>query len=173
LWQHLKGGQMKELNKIKHRRPSLRVKFTFKNINMNSPNEEYSFTIRHENNTYTLLSCEPSLENTKDIIHELNKTNGLFKFVNVMRKKFHEAVTQGGIVQATVEHEESMLMSASALVLSMLSTRSDTTAEGIDDYVEPVKVNSNINKQYIQRRVNLGILSSGSSSSVCRSSRLK
>ncbi|KAL1289825.1 hypothetical protein HN51_058199 [Arachis hypogaea] len=149
------------------------VKFTFKNINMNNPNEEYSFTIRHENNTYTLLSCEPSLENTEDLIHELNKTNGLFKFARVMRKKFQEAVTQGGFVQTTVEHEESMLMSASAPVLSMSSARSDTTAEGINDHVEPVKVNSNINKQHIQRRVNSGILSPGSASSIRRSPRLK
>ncbi|MED6105967.1 hypothetical protein PIB30_000758 [Stylosanthes scabra] len=148
------------------------VKFTFKNINVNNPNEEYSFTIRHENNTYTLLSCEPSLGNTEQLVHELNKTNGLFKFVRVMRKKFQEAVTQEILFQTTVEHEESVLMSTSAPVLSMSSARSDTTAEGNDDRVEPVKSNTHI-KKHIQRRVKSGILSPGSASSVRQSPRLK
>ncbi|OIW00317.1 hypothetical protein TanjilG_27568 [Lupinus angustifolius] len=68
------------------------VKFTFKNINLNKPNEEYLFTICIENNNYMLLSCEPTLEGTEELIHELNNTNGLFKFVRVMRRKFQEAV---------------------------------------------------------------------------------
>ncbi|XP_027903242.1 kinetochore protein SPC25 homolog isoform X2 [Vigna unguiculata] len=71
------------------------VKFTFKNINENNPNEEFCFTIRHEDDMYTLLNCEPSLKDIDKLIHELNKTNGLFKFVRTMRRKFQEAVTQG------------------------------------------------------------------------------
>lgn len=43
----------------------------------------------------SVLSCEPSLNDIKELIHELNKTNGLFKFVRVMRKKFQEAAAQG------------------------------------------------------------------------------
>lgn len=42
-----------------------------------------------------MLNCEPSLKDTDELIHELNKTNGLFKFVRMMRKKFQEAVVQG------------------------------------------------------------------------------
>jgi len=43
----------------------------------------------------SVLSCEPSLSETKELIHELNNTNDLFKFVRAMRKKFQEAVAQG------------------------------------------------------------------------------
>lgn len=32
---------------------SLGVKFIFTNINLKNTNEEYSFTIRHSNDTYT------------------------------------------------------------------------------------------------------------------------
>lgn len=43
----------------------------------------------------SVLSCEHSLRDTKELIHELNKTNDLFKFVRIMRKKFQEVVAQG------------------------------------------------------------------------------
>lgn len=46
----------------------------------------------------SVLDCEPSLKDTKELIHELNKTDGLFKFVRVMRRKFQEAVAQGTTV---------------------------------------------------------------------------
>ncbi|KAB1223442.1 Kinetochore protein spc25 [Morella rubra] len=71
------------------------VKFTFKNINLKNPNKEYSFTIRYAYDTYALLDCDPHLNDTNELIHELNKTNGLFKFVRVMRGKFQEAAAQG------------------------------------------------------------------------------
>ncbi|CAI0447530.1 unnamed protein product [Linum tenue] len=74
------------------------VKFTFRNINVKHPSEEYSFTVRHENDTYSLLACDPQLNDTKELIHELNRTNGLFKFVRTMREKFQEAALSGILV---------------------------------------------------------------------------
>ncbi|KAH9720369.1 kinetochore protein SPC25-like [Citrus sinensis] len=71
------------------------VRFTFSNINMKNPNEGYSFTIRHADDTYTLLYCDPPLNDIKELIQELNRTNGLFKFVRIMREKFEEAATVG------------------------------------------------------------------------------
>ncbi|CAL0325344.1 unnamed protein product [Lupinus luteus] len=46
-----------------------------------------------------VLNCEPSLGGTEELIHELNNTNGLFKFVRVMRRKFQEALAQGTTVE--------------------------------------------------------------------------
>lgn len=43
----------------------------------------------------SVLNCEPSLKGMEELIHELNKTNGLFKYVRVMRRKFQESVAQG------------------------------------------------------------------------------
>jgi kinetochore protein Spc25 len=43
----------------------------------------------------SVLRCEPSVNGIEELVHELNKTDGLFKFVRVMRKKFQEAVAQG------------------------------------------------------------------------------
>lgn len=44
---------------------------------------------------FSVLNCEPSIKGTKKLIDELNKANGLYKFVRVMRRKFREAVTPG------------------------------------------------------------------------------
>ncbi|KAF6148422.1 hypothetical protein GIB67_038777, partial [Kingdonia uniflora] len=65
------------------------VKFIFNNINSSqNPNEEYSFTLRHADDNYTLLDYDPYLGDMKEFIQELNQTNGLFKFVRIMREKF-------------------------------------------------------------------------------------
>ncbi|GFZ12014.1 hypothetical protein Acr_23g0003990 [Actinidia rufa] len=71
------------------------VKFIFTNINVKNPKEEYSFSVRHENDLYILLDCDPHLDETKELIHELNRNNGLFKFVRIMREKFQEVVAHG------------------------------------------------------------------------------
>ncbi|KAK7835158.1 kinetochore protein spc25 like protein [Quercus suber] len=110
------------------------VKFTFMNINSRNPNEEYSLTVRYANDTYTLLDCDPHLNDTKELIYELNKTNGLFKFVRIMREKFEEAATQGFLPQLT-NHQELSTISTSAPVLSMSSDRSESSATKNDDQV--------------------------------------
>ncbi|XWS50912.1 hypothetical protein CRYUN_Cryun12cG0131300 [Craigia yunnanensis] len=79
------------------------VKFTFNDINIKNPKQEYSFTIRHANDAYSLLDCDPHLNGTKELINELNKTNGLFKFVRIMREKFQEAAALGKEMKLKVE----------------------------------------------------------------------
>ncbi|KAK4370821.1 hypothetical protein RND71_010296 [Anisodus tanguticus] len=72
------------------------VKFIFTNIDANNPDNEYSFTVRHENDVHTLIDCDPQLNDAEELLIELNKSNGLFKFVRTMREKFLEAVARGG-----------------------------------------------------------------------------
>ncbi|GMY14900.1 kinetochore protein SPC25 homolog [Fagus crenata] len=110
------------------------VKFTFQNMNSKNPNEEYSFTIRYADNTYTLLDCDPHLNDTKGLIYELNETNGLFKFVRIMREKFQEAATQGFLPQLT-NHQESSMISTSAPAQSMSTDRSESPTKKNDHQV--------------------------------------
>ncbi|KAJ4840181.1 hypothetical protein Tsubulata_002929 [Turnera subulata] len=105
------------------------VKFTFNNINAKDPLEEYSFTIRHENDTYTLLACHPHIDDTKELVHELNRTNGLFKFVRTMRKKFQEAVSLGTLPQSSTLHQESSMITISAPPLSVSTDGSESPVE--------------------------------------------
>ncbi|XP_019247193.1 PREDICTED: uncharacterized protein LOC109226787 isoform X3 [Nicotiana attenuata] len=71
------------------------VKFIFTNVDADNPDKEYSFTVRHENDVYTLIDCDPQLHDAKELLIELNKSDGLFKFVRTMRLKFLEAEARG------------------------------------------------------------------------------
>ncbi|KAK4264367.1 hypothetical protein QN277_025557 [Acacia crassicarpa] len=148
------------------------VKFTFKNIDPSNPNEECFFTIRHENDTYTLLNCEPSLKGMEELIRELNKTNGLFKYVRVMRRKFQEAV-HGSVASLNFEHQESAIISTSAPDLSISSFRSDSPTKKNENQVQPTKVERPSKKQSLGRRAISAALSPGSASSVRQSPRLR
>ncbi|KAL1834622.1 hypothetical protein ACET3Z_004273 [Daucus carota] len=96
----------------------LGIKFIFKNINPNDPKEEYYFTIRHENDVYSLLDSDPCLNDTKDLIIELNKSNGLFQFVRTMREKF-EATTSGTSPNTITQVPDTSTITASAPVSSI------------------------------------------------------
>lgn len=118
------------------------VKFTLNNINLKNQDEECSFTIRHENDMYTLLGCDPQLNDTKQLIHELNKTNGLFKFVRKMREKFEESASLGFLPQTTTLHQESATVSVSAPALSISSDTSESptkTSKTPDEHVRNSK----------------------------------
>ncbi|XP_026387303.1 kinetochore protein SPC25 homolog isoform X2 [Papaver somniferum] len=105
------------------------VKFIFNNINTEHPHEEYSFIVRHEDNIYTLLDCHPFVEDTKELVQELNRTNGLFKFVRIMREKFQAAVSIGYPDQATSVHPESATVSISAPTSSVSANGSESRNE--------------------------------------------
>ncbi|KAH8492959.1 hypothetical protein H0E87_022275 [Populus deltoides] len=118
------------------------VKFTLNNINLKNQDEECSFTIRHENDMYTLLGCDPQLNDTKQLIHELNKTNGLFKFVRKMREKFEESASLGFLPQTTTLHQESATVSVSAPALSISSDTSESptkTSKTPDEHIRNSK----------------------------------
>lgn len=144
------------------------VKFIFSNINPKNENEQYSFVIRHENEIYTLLDCNPPLNDTRELICELNKSNGLFKFVRIMREKFQEVAAYGTSNQITYLDQDSSMISPSAPVASVST---DHRGESVvkEKEIQPDESN------HISRKVGKlqAILSPGSASSVRRSSRLK
>ncbi|KAG5222208.1 kinetochore protein [Salix suchowensis] len=115
------------------------VKFTLNNINLKNQDEECSFTIRHE---MILLGCDPQLNDTKQLVHELNKTNGLFKFVRKMREKFQEAASHGFLPQTTTLHQESATISVSAPARSISSDTSESpvkTSESPNEHIRNSK----------------------------------
>lgn len=90
------------------------VKFIFNKIDILNPRKEYSFTIRHENDSYTLLDCDPYLEDSKELMRELNKTNGLFRFVRIMREKFCVAASNGSLQPNSPPDTSTLTLSAPA-----------------------------------------------------------
>ncbi|PSR95884.1 Kinetochore protein like [Actinidia chinensis var. chinensis] len=150
------------------------VKFIFTDINVKNPKEEYSFSVRHEKDLYTLLDCDPHLDDTKELIHELNRTNGLFKFVRTMREKFQEAVAHGISPQVTSLDQDYSTISESAPV-SSVSTDSRSEFVSNQKEIQPEETNRQSKKVNYGRggKLMAGILSPGSASSLRRSSRSK
>ncbi|XP_023530760.1 probable kinetochore protein SPC25 isoform X2 [Cucurbita pepo subsp. pepo] len=122
------------------------VTFSFKKIIKDNPDKEYSFTIRHANDTYTFLDCTPSLRDIKELIHELNKTNGLFKFVKVMRRRFQKAAAEGVGAEALYLHQDSTMISLSAPGLSSSTDGSESSTQEIDNHVQPEETNNRSKK---------------------------
>ncbi|XP_042040503.1 kinetochore protein SPC25 homolog isoform X2 [Salvia splendens] len=155
------------------------VKFIFTNIRPENPNEEYSFIIRHENETYSLLKCDPYLSGTKELVNELNKSNGLFKFVRTMREKFQQAAAQGHVSKKIYNDYPGISMHSSSLDQdsSVITTSAPVASFSTDHRHEstPEKGLQSAQSNSIPRNVGKGnqVQSTNSASSVRRSSRLK
>ncbi|XP_022921533.1 probable kinetochore protein SPC25 isoform X2 [Cucurbita moschata] len=147
------------------------VNFSFKKINVDDPDKEYSFTIRHANDTYTLLDCNPSLQGIEELIHELNNTNGLFKFVRIMRRRFQEAAAEGVGAQALSLHQGSTIISMSAPGLTSSLDRSESSTEEIDNQVQLEETNKPSKKTSSGKKP--AIQSIGSAFSLRRTPRFK
>ncbi|KAM1025906.1 hypothetical protein ACFX13_039624 [Malus domestica] len=146
------------------------VKFTFKNISLKNPDQEFCFTVRHANDTYTLLDCDPYLNETKEMIRELNRTNELFKFARDMRVKFQDAAAQG---LPAVLPQESSTISGSAPVLSVSTERSESPAKIYDHQVQYAEENRHFKKPNHGKGSRAAILSPASALSMRRSPRLR
>ncbi|CAH1428479.1 unnamed protein product [Lactuca virosa] len=107
------------------------IKFIFSNINKKNPNEEYYFTIRLENDIYSLLDCHPNVSEVKKLIHELNATNGLYHFVRTMRAKFQEVAAVENLTETGAHPQETSVISMSA-PFSSVSTDSGSAMEEDD-----------------------------------------
>ncbi|KAL3512785.1 hypothetical protein ACH5RR_025502 [Cinchona calisaya] len=148
------------------------VKFIFTNIDLKNPNQKYSFTVRHENDVYSLLDCDPPLNDTNELINELNRNNGLFKFVRTMREKFQEAATCGNFPQVSSHEQDTSTISLSAPV-SSVSTDSRSESPPKTKELQPVDLNRysmKVNPTIVGRKE---ILSPGSTSSLRRSPRFR
>ncbi|XP_055832712.1 kinetochore protein SPC25 homolog isoform X2 [Solanum dulcamara] len=143
------------------------VKFIFTNINANNPDDEYSFTVRCENDVHTLIDCDPQLNEAKDLIIELNKSNGLFKFIRTMREKFLEAVA--GL---TSQDQDTSTVSMPPLMSSIsISSRDESSPQKAESQYDEYKRASR--KLAHGKRDRSAILSPVSASSLRRSPRFK
>ncbi|MBA0615964.1 hypothetical protein Godav_016061 [Gossypium davidsonii] len=120
------------------------VKFTFNDMNIENPKREYSLTIRHANDAYSLLDCDPPLNGIGELINELNRTNGLFKFVRIMREKFQEAAALGLQPQSTSFRQGSSAISMSCPALSVSTDISESSTKKNEHRVPLQEVNRQV-----------------------------
>uniref|UniRef100_A0A8R7PYF7 Kinetochore protein SPC25 n=2 Tax=Triticum urartu TaxID=4572 RepID=A0A8R7PYF7_TRIUA len=101
------------------------VKFVFSKVDMQSPDDEYSFCIKVNKDEYSLIQCTPLLKDTEELVKDLNCTNDLFKFVRIMRARFQAAAIKG------VHPATSLCTNTSSTPISSPPAASvDTTSEG-------------------------------------------
>ncbi|VVB04774.1 unnamed protein product [Arabis nemorensis] len=141
------------------------VKFTFTNIDAKRPTREFSFTVHYGNDTYTLLDCNPQMDDAEEMVQELNKTNDLFRFVRLMRDKFLKATLSELPTHSENLQQETSIISASAPALSFTT---DTNMSTPENKVSNVQVN-----RRHKRSSDSPLVSPVPTSSVRRSSRLK
>ncbi|XP_055828427.1 kinetochore protein SPC25 homolog isoform X2 [Solanum dulcamara] len=148
------------------------VKFIFTNIDANNQDKEYIFTVRHENDVYTLIDCDPQLNDAKELLRELNTSNGLFKFVRTMREKFQAAITHGTFPDIASHDQDTFMISVSAPV-SFNST--DSRSEFLSQQQEHQSDEHNRNSKKLDhaKGSRAAVLSPGSASSLRRSPRFK
>ncbi|KAL9661786.1 hypothetical protein QQ045_026614 [Rhodiola kirilowii] len=146
------------------------IKFTFTNIHPKNSNQEFSFTIHHSNDTYTVLQCEPHLNGIEPLVQDLNKTNGLFKFVRTLRELFLEAVVSGVVPQHVSSPQEASVISNPVSLMSS-DTKSESQTEE-SDLVLKIGDVKRVSKKLHRRGGEETILSPGSASLPRRSPRL-
>ncbi|CAM0885561.1 unnamed protein product [Alopecurus aequalis] len=107
------------------------VKFVFNNVNMQSPDNEYSFCIKVTKDEYKLIQCIPMLKDSEELVKDLNCTNDLFKFVRIMRARFQAAATKGSGAHpaSSLRTDTSSMMISSPPGLSVNTTSESTTNE--------------------------------------------
>lgn len=122
------------------------VKFIFHNIDSKNPDDEYSFTVRLDGDTYNLLNCDPYVEGISELIKELNKTNGLFKFVRVMREKFRAAALNGALPAASSMNPDTSSVTISSPPPVSVDSRSDWPMKENIPQLQPTKAQLNLHK---------------------------
>ncbi|MBA0558617.1 hypothetical protein Golob_015629 [Gossypium lobatum] len=113
-------------------------------MSIENPKQEYSLTIRHANDAYSLLDCDPPLNGIGELINELNRTNGLFKFVRIMREKFQEAAALGLQPQSTSFRQGSSAISMSCPALSVSTDISESSTKKNEHRVPLQEVNRQV-----------------------------
>ncbi|KAF3783534.1 hypothetical protein EJ110_NYTH32363 [Nymphaea thermarum] len=76
-----------------------------------SKKEEYEAILSKE---LEVMDSNPYVEDTEILIHELNRTNGLFKFVRLMREKFQAVALSGNVCEPASVLQESASVSSLA-----------------------------------------------------------
>ncbi|VAH12577.1 unnamed protein product [Triticum turgidum subsp. durum] len=99
------------------------VKFIFDKVDSQSPEKEFSFSLKFDKDRCTLLRCSPPVEDSEELVKDLNLTNDLVKFVRIIRQRFQAAALNGDLpVSPTVCSDASAIPISSPVTKSVDST---------------------------------------------------
>ncbi|CAN6460715.1 unnamed protein product [Victoria cruziana] len=155
------------------------IKFIFTNIDAEAPDKEFSFTIKYSEDAYTLMDSHPHVDGTEKLIHELNHTNGLFKFVRSMREKFQAVAFSGNVCEPASVLQESAsvnsLAPASSFSMDGNSGPPPQQSEHSSSCTDKLGLNDEMEKTncLVVSKLATPLSNSESPSTVHRSSRLR
>uniref|UniRef100_R7WCD1 Kinetochore protein SPC25 n=1 Tax=Aegilops tauschii TaxID=37682 RepID=R7WCD1_AEGTA len=97
------------------------VKFIFDKVDLQSPEKEFSFSLKFDSDRYTpVLQCSPPVEDSEELMKDLNLTNDLVKFVRIIRQRFQAAALNGDLpVSPTVCSDASAIPISSPVIKSV------------------------------------------------------
>ncbi|XP_044381938.1 kinetochore protein SPC25 homolog isoform X1 [Triticum aestivum] len=100
------------------------VKFIFDKVDSQSPEKEFSFSLKFDKDRCTsVLRCSPPVEDSEELVKDLNLTNDLVKFVRIIRQRFQAAALNGDLpVSPTVCSDASAIPISSPVTKSVDST---------------------------------------------------
>ncbi|KAM3399730.1 hypothetical protein ACQJBY_004890 [Aegilops geniculata] len=100
------------------------VKFVFDKVDLQSPEKEFSFSLKFDKDGYTLLRCSPPVEDSEELAKDLNLTNDLVKFVRIIRRRFQAAALNGDLPVSPAVCSDASAIPISSLVVKSVDSRS-------------------------------------------------
>ncbi|KQK08039.1 probable kinetochore protein SPC25 [Brachypodium distachyon] len=140
------------------------VKFIFDKVDLQSPEKEYSFSLKFDNDKYTLHQCSPPVEDSEELVKELNLTNDMFKFLRIIRQRFQAATVSGTLPVSPVVCPDASSRPVSSPVVMSVDSRSRNVADQSHSQSK--------NKKQAPTKRRASALSAASPGSVRRSPRL-
>jgi len=95
------------------------LKFIFDKVDLQIPEKEFSFSLRFDNDRYTLTQSSQPVEDFEELLKDLNLTNDLLKFIKIIRQRFQAALVNGTPVTTTVCPDGSPLPISSPVITSV------------------------------------------------------
>nr|BAK04524.1 predicted protein [Hordeum vulgare subsp. vulgare] len=140
------------------------VKFVFDKVDLQSPEKEFSVSLKIDNDRYILLQCSPAVEDSEELMKDLNLSNNLAKFARIIRQRFQAAALAGDLpASPTVCSDASALPISSPVIKSV-----DSRSKNDRDRSNPQSKNM---KPLVPAKRQASALSAASPSSVRRSPR--
>lgn len=100
------------------------VKFVFDKVDLQSPEKEFSFSLKFDKDRYTLLQCSPPVEDSEELMKDLNLTNDLVKFVRIIRQRFQAAALNGDLPLSPTVCSDASAIPISSPVIKSVDSRS-------------------------------------------------
>ncbi|EMS54421.1 hypothetical protein TRIUR3_00722 [Triticum urartu] len=141
------------------------VKFVFDKVDLQSPEKEFSFSLKFDSDRYTsVLRCSPPVEDSEELMKDLNLTNDLVKFVRIIRQRFQAAALNGDLPVSPSVCSDASAIPISTPVIKSVDSRSKNDRDRSNSQ-------SKNRKPALPAKRKASVLSAASPGSVRRSTR--